>query len=229
MIIQTWGELITASLQSLWVDYAKFLLTNFLGAVIVFVIGWIIASILGRITAQIVRVLRIDSALEKIGFKEALSKADLELDSGRFVGELVKWFFIIAFLMATTEILNLSEVTVFLRNVLLYIPKLIVAVLILLAAVLLANLLQRLVRASVDAADLRGGRILGAITKWVILIFAVLAALLQLGIVPSLIQTLFTGLIAALSLGLGLAFGLGGKDVAAQMLGNLRKEVSEKK
>lgn len=229
MIIQTWGELITASLQSLWVDYAKFLLTNFLGAVIVFVIGWIIASILGRITAQIVRVLRIDSALEKIGFKETLAKADLELDSGRFVGELVKWFFIIAFLMATTEILNLSEVTVFLRNVLLYIPKLIVAVLILLAAVLLANLLQRLVRASVDAAGLRGGRILGAITKWVILIFAVLAALLQLGIVPSLIQTLFTGLIAALSLGLGLAFGLGGKDVAAQMLGNLRKEVAEKK
>lgn len=229
MIIQTWGELITVSLQSLWADYAKFLLTNFLGAVIVFIIGWIIASVLGRITAQIIRILRIDSALEKIGFKETLAKADLELDSGRFVGELVKWFFIIAFLMATTEILNLSEVTVFLRSVLLYIPRLIVAVLILLAAVLLANLLQRLVRAGVDAAGLRGGRILGAITKWVILIFAVLAALLQLGIVPSLIQTLFTGLIAALSLGLGLAFGLGGKDVAAQILGNLRKEVSEKK
>jgi len=228
MIIQTWGELITASMQSLWADYAKFLLTNFLGAVIVFIIGWIIASILGKITAQIVRALRVDSALERIGFKEALSKADLDLDSGRFVGEIVKWFFIIAFLMATTEILNLEEVTIFLRSVLLYVPKLIVAVLILLAAVLLANLLQRLVRASVGAAGLKGGRMLGAVTKWVILIFAILAALLQLGIVPSLIQTLFTGLIAAISLGVGLAFGLGGKDTAGQILSNFRKEVSEK-
>lgn len=228
MIIQTWGELITASMQSLWADYAKFLLTNFLGAVVVFIIGWIIASILGRITAQIVRVLRVDNALERIGFRDALKKADLDLDSGRFVGELVKWFFIVAFLMATTEILNLTEVTVFLRSVLLYIPRLIVAVLILLAAVLLANFLRRLVQASVGTAGLRGGRMLGMITKWVILIFAILAALIQLGIVPALIQTVFTGLVAALALGVGLAFGLGGKEVAGQVLSNFRKEVTEK-
>lgn len=228
MIIQTWGELITASMQNLWADYAKFLLTNFLGAVIVFIIGWIIASILGRITAQIVRVLRVDNALERIGFRDALKKADLDLDSGRFVGELVKWFFIIAFLMATTEILNLTEVAVFLRSVLLYIPRLIVAVLILLAAVLLANFLRRLVQASVGTAGLRGGRMLGMITKWVILVFAILAALIQLGIVPALIQTVFTGLVAALALGVGLAFGLGGKEVAGQVLSNFRKEVIEK-
>lgn len=227
MVIQTWGELITASLQSLWTDFARFLLTNFLGAVIVFVIGWIIAAILGKIVAQIIKVLRVDQVLEKMGFKKALSRASLKLDSGRFVGELVKWFFVIVFLMATTEILNLHEVTIFLRQILLYIPQLIVAVLILLAAVLLANFLQKIVKASVETAGLRSAGFLGAITKWAILIFAFLAALIQLGIVPSLIQTVFTGLVAALAVAVGLAFGLGGKDVAADILNKFKREISE--
>ncbi len=160
MLIQTWGELITVSLQSLWTDYARFLLTNFLGAVVVFIIGWIIAIILARLVAQLIGILRIDQVLEKMGFKKALTRANLKLDSGKFIGELVKWFIIIAFLMTATEILGLEEVTIFLRGILLYIPQLIVAVLILLVAVLIANLLQKLVKASVETAGLRAANLL---------------------------------------------------------------------
>jgi hypothetical protein len=202
-------------------------LPNLIGAVIVFLIGWMIAVLLGKLAAQIIRALRIDNILEKMGFKRSLERASLKLDSGRFIGELVKWFFIIVFLMAATDIMRLPQVTEFLRRVLLYIPQLIVAVLILLAAVLIANFLQRLVKASVEAAGLGSSNFLGAVTKWAILIFAILAALLQLGIVPSLIQTLFTGLVAALVISSGLAFGLGGKDIAIQILNRLKRDVSE--
>lgn len=225
MVIQTWAEVVTASLQTLWTGFIGFL-PNLLGAIIVFIIGWIIAVLFGKLTTQVIKTLRIDSILEKMGFKKSLAKANLRLDSGKFLGELVRWFFIIVFLMAATDILRLSQVTDFLRQIILYIPQLIVAVLILLAAVLIANFLQKLVKASVEAAGLTSANFLAAMAKWAILIFAILAALLQLGIVPSLIQTLFTGLIAAFAIGIGLAFGLGGKDLAGQILEKLRKEVS---
>jgi len=226
MVVQTWTEVITASLQTLWSGFIGFL-PNLLGAVIVFIIGWLIAVILGKLAAQVIRVLRIDQILEKIGFKKSLARANLKLNSGKFIGELIKWFFIIVFLMAATDILKLPQVTEFLKRILLYIPHLIVAVLILLAAVLISNFLQKLVKASVEAADLRGGNFLGSMTKWAVLVFAVLAALLQLGIVPALIQTIFTGLVAALAIAVGLAFGLGGKDLAGQILSKLKRDVSE--
>ncbi len=227
MVIQTWAEVVTASLQTLWVGFIDFL-PNLLGAIIVFIIGWLIAVLLGRLAGQLIKALRIDSVLDKMGFRKSLERANMKLDSGKFVGELVRWFFIIVFLMAATDILSLPQVTEFLRRVLLYIPQLIVAVLILLAAVLIANFLQRLVRASVEAAGLGSANFLAGVTKWAILIFAVLAALLQLGIVPALIQTLFTGFVAALVIGIGLSFGLGGKELAAQILEKLRRDVAEK-
>jgi small-conductance mechanosensitive channel len=227
MLVQTWGEVITDSFQNLWSGVIGFLPT-LLGAIIVFIIGWIIAVALGKLVGQIVRVLRIDQILEKMGFRKALDRTGLRLDSGKFVGELVKWFLIIVFLMAAVDILGLTQVTDFLKEVLLYIPRIIAAVLILLAAVLIANFLQKLVKASVEAAQLKSANFLGTITKWTVLIFALLAALLQLGIAPALIQTLFTGLVAALAISAGLAFGLGGKELAAHLLSKLRKEVSEK-
>ncbi|MBU1292179.1 hypothetical protein KKH07_01690 [Patescibacteria group bacterium] len=226
MTIQTWTEVVTASLQGLWIGFIEFL-PSLLGAIIIFIIGWIIATLLGKLAAQVIRTLRIDQILEKMSFKRSLERANLKLDSGKFIGEIVRWFFIIVFLMAATDILGLPEVTIFLRRVLLYIPQIMVAVLILLIAVLVANFLQRLVKASVEAAGLKSANFLGAITKWAILIFALLSALLQLGIVPALIETLFTGFIAALAIGLGLSFGLGGKDIAAETLSKLKNEVRE--
>jgi len=82
-----------------------------------------------------------------------------------------------------------------------------------------------LVNASVEAAGLGSASILAALTKWAILIFAILAALLQLGVVPTLIQTIFTGFVAALVISSGLAFGLGGKEFAADILNKFRKNI----
>ena len=224
MAIQTWTEVITSSLQSLWMGFINFL-PGFLGAIIIFIIGWVIASVLGKLSAQIIRVLRIDSILEKMGFKKSLERANLNLDSSKFISELVRWFFIIVFLMAATDILGLVQVTDFLSKILLYIPQLIAAVLILLAAVLIANFLQKLVKASVEAAGFSSANTLAAITKWSVLVFAILAALLQLGIAPALIQTIFTGFVAALVISSGLAFGLGGKEFAASILNKFRKDI----
>lgn len=227
MLLQTWGEVVTASFQQLWSGFID-RLPNFLGAIVVFLLGWFVAEVIGKLASQIVSVLRIDQVLERIGFKKSLSRANMKLNSGRFIGELVKWFFIIVFLMAATDILGWPQVTQFLNQIIDYIPKLIVAVLILLAGILIANFLSRLVKASVETAGFGSSNTLAGVTKWAILIIAILTALPQLGVQLYTIQTIFTGLVAALAISIGLSFGLGGKDLAARILESVRSNIVEK-
>lgn len=222
-----WLDVITSSLQTAWIAVIAFV-PNLIGALIVFIVGWIIAVGLGKLVKQLVDALKVDQLLAKMGVKEALDRAELRLDSGAFVGALVKWFIIIAFLLAVADILQLPQVTEFLRDVLLYIPNIIIAVLIMLSAVLLANVMQRVVKAAVTGAGLASADFLSALTRWSILIFAFLAALLQLGIAPSLINTVVTGVIAMLALAAGLAFGLGGKEHAARVIEKLRSQMGNR-
>ena len=144
------------------------------------------------------------------------------------IGGIVKWFLVLVFLMAATNILNLIQVTDFLNQIILYIPNVIVAVLILAIAFLVGNLVYGIVKGSTRAAGVMSATLLAAISKWAIIIFGILAALIQLGIATTLVSTMFTGFIAAISLAIGLAFGLGGREEAALILKKLREEITEK-
>lgn len=220
-------EILLDSLKVIWQSFISFLPT-LLAALIVFIIGWLIAIFLGRVANRIIRMIKLDILLTKLGFKKALAKAKLRLDSGKFFEELIKWFFIIVFLMTAADILGLQEVTLFLKTILFYLPNVIIAAIILLVAVIVANFMYRLVKASADTAGLASSNTVGAIVKWAILIFGFVIALTQLGIATALIQTIVIGIIAMLALAGGLAFGLGGKDQAAKFLEKLRRDFSEK-
>lgn len=224
MVLQTWGDVIIASLQQSWAAVAVFA-PLFIGAVIVFIIGWIVAVALGTLVEQVVRAVRVDSLLQRLELERVLERGGVRLNSGVFVGALVKWFVIIVFLLAAVNILGLSQVSEFLRSVLLYIPNVVVAALILIIALKVAEVVERATRSSVEAVGMRGS-VVGVMARWAIWIFAVVAALLQLGIATVLIQTLVTGLVAMLAIAFGLAFGLGGKDAASSFIERLRREVS---
>lgn len=228
MLVQTWGDVLIISFQQLWTGVISFV-PRLIVALIVFVIGWVIAMALSKVVAQIIRTLKVDKALQSIGLEEPLSRAGIHLDAGAFIGGLVKWFFVIVFLAATVEVLGLSQVTTFLREVvLLYLPNVFVAALILVVAALIADAVSRVVSGSAKAASLPSAGFLGGISKWAIWVFAILAALYQLGIAGPMVQTLFTGVVAALAIALGLAFGLGGKEVASKYLDRLRQEISNR-
>ena len=227
MVLQTWGDVIVVSLQQAWGAVAGFV-PLFIGAVIVFIIGWIVAVALGTLVEQVVRALKVDALLQKLELERTLERAGVRLNSGVFIGALVRWFIIIVFLLAAVNILGLSQVSDFLRQVLLYIPNVVVAALILVVALKVAEVVERASRSSVEAAGLRGSAVIGVMARWAIWIFAVVAALLQLGIATVLIQTLITGLVAMLALAFGLAFGLGGKDAASAFIERARREVSGK-
>jgi len=223
MVLQTWGDVIIASLQQVWTSVAVFV-PLFVGALIVFFIGWVVAMTLGQLVEQIVRALKIDELLMKLEFEKTLERAGWKLDSGTFVGTLVKWFLIVVFLLAASNILGLTQVANFLRDVLLYLPNVVVAALILIIAAFVADLVERIMRGTLQAMGHKGTMV-SMVTRWSIWIFAFIAVLLQLGIAVTLVQTLITGLVAAIAIAVGIAFGLGGKDAAAQFLEKMRNEL----
>lgn len=225
MLINTWAEVLTVSVQDLWLGVIEFA-PNLIVAIVIFTIGWVIGAVLGRIIAQIVRSIKVDNALRGAGLEDVLKRAGFELDSGAFLGGLVKWFIVIVFLVASLDVLGLTQVNIFLQEVvLLYLPQVIVAVLILLVAAVIAEVMQNVIVGAAKAAHMNSASFFGKVAKWSVWIFAILAALNQLGVATAFVQTLFTGIVVAVSLALGLAFGLGGQTAAAQYLERIRSEI----
>jgi small-conductance mechanosensitive channel len=225
MTIQTWGDVLAASFQQLWAGVVQFL-PRIVIAIIVLIIGWIIAVAIGKLVAQIIRALKVDKALQGLGVEGPVSRAGFKLDAGLFLGELVKWFLFVVFLVAALDVLRLEQVNIFLRDVVLgYLPDVIIAALILIIGAVIADLAKRVISGSAKAAQIASAGFLGGVAKWAIWIFALLAALFQLGVAAGFIQTIFTGFIAMLAIAGGLAFGLGGRDAASRYIEKLRGDI----
>jgi len=226
MILQTWGDTLVMRFQEVGAGVIGFI-PNLVVAIIIFLAGWVVGSLVGNVVARVIKSLKVDGALESAGIGSILRRAGLTLDAGKFVGMLIEWFVVIVFLSAAFEVLGLRYVNEFLLQVVAgYIPQVIVAVLVLLVAGVVADVMQKVVSGSARAASITSANFLGTMTKWAIWIFAGIIALSQLGIGVVYLQTLFTGVVVALSIAAGLAFGLGGQDAASQAIERVRREIA---
>lgn len=223
--LATWGDVVQTSFQSLWEGFAAFF-PRLLGAVIVFLIGLLVAWAIKNVVVRVAGWLRLDLLAEKLELKSSFEKVGLRLKVDQLLGWIVKWFVIVAALIAATDILQWPEITQFLREVVFYLPNVFIAVVVLLAGMLLANFVRNVVHKAVMAAKLESADFLAGVSRWAIFIFALMAALVQLQIAEELIRMLFAGLVAMLALAAGLAFGLGGKEHAHRFLERLRKDIS---
>jgi hypothetical protein len=191
-------------------------------AVIIFGLGWIFGTILGRAVDHLVTVLRVDKALHRAGFDQLSEKAGIRVSVAAFLGGVIKWLVVVAFTIASAEILGLTQVTQLLRDILVYIPQVIIAAVILVIAMLLGDFVSRLVSHSVKATGMNG-EMAAQMSKWAIIIVGgVFPALTQLRIAQGLVEVLFTGVVFAISLALGLSFGLGGRDAAAKAIEKMK-------
>ncbi len=223
MVVQNWADVVAQSLQNVWLGVISFI-PNLLGALIVFTIGLAAAASLAALVEKIFDALKLDSMLGKVGLNPYFERAGLRLNASRFLGQVVNWFLVVVFLLAASEILSTQNAfSLFLRDVIGYLPNIIVAVAVMLAAVVLGNFFRRLVIASVTGAKLHAANFLGTLTWWAVVIFGILTSLVQLNVAPTVINSLLTGFIAMLALAGGLAFGLGGKDYASHLLSKLRE------
>lgn len=215
-----------SALANLWYAFINFM-PSFIGALIIFFIGLIIAAGIAELVERVIDALKVDRVLEKIGFKHFTDRASVKLDSGFFVAQLTKWLIILAFLSATLDYLKLRAFAEYLNKVIAYIPNAIVAVLILLVTALLADFVGRLIKASAKGTGMRLYQMTSTFVKWAIYIVGLLTAIEKLGVPTMYLATIFTGLIAMLAIAGGIAFGVGGKDFAKDVLDNVRGEIKE--
>ena len=193
-------------------------------ASLLFLVGIIISNWVEALSVYFLKKIRLNQVLKRIGLEEILSKIDTGLNAPKFLGQIVQWFFILIFLMVSLEIVGLTQFSQFLEKVIAYFPNIFVSAIIFVVAAFLTDISQKIVVGTLEKEKITYSRFLGRLLRWGIWFFAILAILYQLKITSTLILVIFTGMVITISIALGVAFGLGGKDLAAKIL----KELEEK-
>lgn len=220
-------NLILESLETTWQLFVGFL-PRFLIALIVFIFGWIVGIAFGTIVEHLFRMFKINELFAKLEIERIFERAGWRIQASVLLGTIVKWFFMIVFLLASVNILGLQEVSNFLVRILNYVPNVFVAALILIIGAIAADVLDRFIRGAAEAAGYGDASLIGTMTRWSIWVFTIFAALLQLGIAADLIRVFISGFVAMLALAGGLAFGLGGKEFAADVLKGMKSRLKQR-
>lgn len=209
------GRTFLSVTENLW-ESVLFFLPDLLAGILVLIIGLILASVLGKVARRAVSYANLDKLSSDSETTKKLKEAGVEFTPSGLVGFIVKWFFIVVTFIAVADILGLSQVTVFLNQIILYIPNVVAAVLILVVGIVLGDVMQKVIQASAGVSRAVPGRaeLLGSVARWAIVLFAVFAALSQLGIAEDLIQIVVGGVVLALA----IAIGLGSKDKVKTLL-----------
>lgn len=215
--ISNWQEAVFVAAANIFTQFFNFLPSLF-GALLIFVLGLILAKWAKAIIVKVLSAVKLDKVLRKIGLEPFLSQADIKLKSEVIIGEIARWLIIIVFFIAGVNVLGLTTIGSVLASVLSYVPTIVSAILILTIGVLLAGLIESLIKGTVNQIDPKTGRLLSKVASYLVIVVAALAAINELGIAQSLINILFIGIITTLALGIGLAIGLGAKDLASKML-----------
>lgn len=213
--ISDWGDAVFLSLSNALNVFLN-AIPLVIGALLIIIIGWIIAGILARIVTEVLRRVGADRLFAEHSGR-VYGDATRDIKPSVVGGEVVKWIVRLVFLVAAANVLGLTQVSQLLNDVILWIPNLIVAAIILLIAPLLARFVRGTIEVGAGEMGFSNASILGRIAEIAIVAFAVIVAINQIGIAANLVNTLFIGVVAAVALAFGLAFGLGGRDVAAQL------------
>lgn len=224
----TWGDVFNSSLQELWWGFVQFA-PRLIIAIVLFIIGWFLGNLIAKAFEQVFTALKIDHLFQSVGAENLFRKAGMTFNSGYFVGQVMKWFVIIIFLLPSLSLVGLDSIGSFLKDdVLMFLPRVIVAAFILIIATVVSDALSKVIIAGSKSMNLRSAHMLGLIAKYAIWTFAFIIALGQLGVAAAYMQILFTGLIAMFAIAGAIAFGLGGKDAAARLLSKIGQESSER-
>jgi len=208
----------------IWDKFINFL-PNLIGAVIILIIGWLVGMLVAVLLDRLFRIIGLQTLFEKAKLEDLLKKSDVTKDSTALLASVSKWIIYVVAFIAAANILQLTSIADFLDRILNYLPQVIAAGAILLIGLILANFLGFVIKGALRSSGLGLADTISVVTRYAIIIFAFLAAIAQLGIAQTMLNTLFIGLVAFLAIAGGLSFGLGGQSTAKEWLENFKKQL----
>lgn len=223
-----WSSTVVEPAQAMWVRVMGFVPT-LVSVIIILVVGWIIACAVQKIVVRFLKLARLDSLSEKIGIANILTKGDINYTLSEIVGVLIYWLLMLVVVLGAVNALQLTVAAELLNRVILYIPSVIASVFILVLGIFFANIVANAVRTTAANAGIQQARSLAQFTQMIIVIFTIVEALNQLQIDTTIIQLFFKAVFAALALGVGLAVGLGCKDMAGRYVGQFLESFKARK
>lgn len=201
-------------------------LPNLLGSLALLLIGWLVARMAQFIIGGLLRRLRLDSLTERVGISRILSNAGMDPSVSSLLARLTYWLILFVFVLAAVESLGLIGFADTLNQLVGYLPNVLAAALILLLGSLIAQVVGDALREMTTRAGVAAGPALGQIVRYTLLIFAVILALAQLGIQTDLLIIAASSLLVATSLALALAFGIGSRDLARNIMAGFHAKES---
>jgi hypothetical protein len=215
-VIEDWGDAVMVSVTDALRNFLGFL-PQLLGALIVLILGWIIAGLVAGLVERGLKAVGFERAAESTGITGFVQRSGSNWTVSRILAEIVKWFIRLIAIQAAASILGMAQITGIVNSILLWLPNLVVALAIIVIGALIANFVAGLVRGATSQMGFANPDLLSAIARYAILVFVIVAAVDQLGIAETIVNTVFIGAVAAVALALGLAFGLGGQETAGQI------------
>jgi hypothetical protein len=189
-----------------------------IGFLVIISVGWLVAGLIAKAVAPVLRTVKFNDLAKRSGFADFVQSMGVETDSSEFIALVTKWFIRLIVLVAAFDALGLPAVSEVLRQLLLWLPNLVVALVVLVIGGLAARAFASLVRGATARAELGDPDLLASIARIAVWVFAIVVAVNQIGIATTLVNTLFMATVGAVALALGLSFGLGGRETAAKLV-----------
>lgn len=198
-----------------------------LGAIVILIIGWIVAKFVEAIVVRALKAARLDVISDKAGVANMLAQGDIKWTLSELIGVIIYWIVMLSVLAAALNALNLTVAGDLLSRLVGYIPNIVVAIFVLVLGSFLANFVAGVIRTTASNAGLGNAKLLAKITQTVLITFAVIIAIEQLNIATAFIAFAVNIILASIGLGLALAFGLGCKDIAAKAMSDMLNKIKK--
>jgi len=219
--VQDWGDALVASFAGAMALFFS-AIPKILGFAIILIIGWVVAALFAKAVRALLHALNFNGMADRSGLSDFVARMGVKTDPAGVLAYVAKAFLLLIAFVVAFDALGLTAVSDVLRQLLLWLPNLVVALVVLVIAGLLANALSSLVWGATAEAGFSNPNLLATIAKIAVWAFAIVVAVNQMGIAATLVNTLFMGFVGALALAAGLAFGLGGKETAGEIVRNWR-------
>jgi hypothetical protein len=224
--LNTWSNTVLAALASSLSAFLEFL-PKLVGAILIFVLGLLVASLVKTAVMRLLNVAQIEPFAERVGLSKVLRGLNTQISTQEVLGEIIRWGIILVFLVPASEVLGLPQLSQLINGLVNYIPNVVVAMIILMVGAVLADIVGEVVGGASHALGASTASVLAVVSKYTVIAFSIMVALSELRIATDIINTLVMGVVGMVALAGGLAFGLGGRDTAAEILDSIKRKLRQ--